>query len=74
MNKERALKRLRGLWWKSQVYHLAVIEDVDMRESAQLALGDYFGYKRALLDVGLITCSEVDVVENDKLILEEKAA
>jgi len=30
MTKERALTRLRGLWFKYQVNHLAVLEGVDM--------------------------------------------
>lgn len=75
MNKERALKRLRGLWLKYQVNHLAVLEGVDiMGDTVGEARGEYFGYKRALLDVELITYGDAFTVEEDKLILKEKAA
>ena len=76
MTKERALKRLRWLWFKYQVHHLAILEGVEMPtgETVEDARGEYFGYKRALLDVGLITYSDAFTVEEDKLILKEKAA
>ena len=75
MTKEKALTRLRGLWFKYQVNHLAVLEGVDMMgDAVDEARGEYFGYKRALLDVGLITYSDAFTVEDDKLILKEKAA
>lgn len=76
MTKEKALTRLRGLWFKYQVNHLAILEGVEMPtgETVEDARGEYFGYKRALLDVGLITYSEAFTVEDDKLILKEKAA
>ena len=74
MTKEKALKRLRGLWFKYQVHHLAIMEGVDMMGGVDDSRGEYFGYKRALLDVGLITYSEAFTVEEDKLILKEKAA
>ena len=75
MTKEKALTRLRGLWFKYQVSHLAILEGVDMMsENVDAARGEYFGYKRALLDVELITYSDAFTVEEDKLILKEKAA
>ena len=75
MTKEKALTRLRGLWFKYQVSHLAILEGVDMMgDAVDEARGEYFGYKRALLDVGLITYSDAWTVEDDKLLLKEKAA
>jgi len=75
MTKEKALKRLRGLWFKYQVNHLAVLEGVDMMgDAVDEVRGEYFGYKRALLDVGLITYNDAFTVEEDKLILKENAA
>ena len=75
MTKEKALTRLRGLWFKYQVSHLAILEGVDMMgDAVDEARGEYFGYKRALLDLGLITYNDAWTVEEDKLVLKEKAA
>ena len=74
MTKEKALTRLRGLWFKYQVNHLAVLEGRPDVPWSREARGEYFGYKRALLDVGLITYSDAFTVEEDKLILKEKTA
>jgi len=45
-----------------------------MGDAVDEARGEYFGYKRALLDVGLITYNDAFTVEEDKLILKENAA
>ena len=75
MTQEKALTRLRGLWFKYQVNHLAILEGVDMMgDAVDEARGEYFGYKRALLDLGLITYNDAWTVEEDKLVLKEKAA
>jgi hypothetical protein len=75
MTKEKALTRLRGLWFKYQVSHLAILEGVDMMgDAVDEARGEYFGYKRALLDLGLITYNDAWTVEEDKLVLKEKTA
>ena len=75
MTKEKALTRLRGLWFKYQVSHLAILEGVDMMgDDVDEARGEYFGFKYALLEVGLITYNDAWTVEEDKLILKEKAA
>ena len=75
MTKEQALSRLRGLWYKYQINHLAALQGAYIvNESTEEARGDYYGYKKALIDMGVITYKEGYDVEEDKLILKEKAA